>query len=57
MIAKEMLLNMKTKEEYERKKHLLKDLKPDKEVVNHLSMLFGKVNNTDEELYKKERKH
>ena len=51
MTAKEQLLHMKTYEEYEEHRNELKGLKPDKEVIAHLSMLFGKTSDTKEELF------
>lgn len=51
MTAKERLLQMKTYEEYESHRSELKGLKPDKEVIAHLSKLFGKASDTKEELY------
>lgn len=51
MTPKERLLQMKTYEEYERKRGELKGLKPDKEVIEHLSKLFGRSPNPQEELY------
>ena len=51
MTAKEQLLHMKTYEEYEKHRNELKGLKPDKEVIAHLSMLFGKTSDTKEELF------
>ena len=52
MSAKEKFLQMNTYEEYEERRDELKGLKPDKEVVEHLSKLFGNVSDTTEELYK-----
>lgn len=52
MSPKEKLLQMNTYEEYEARRGELKGLKPDKEVVEHLSKLFGKASDTTEELYK-----
>ncbi len=52
MTAKEKLLRMETYEEYEKGRAELAGLKPDKEVIEHLSKLFGKVSDTKEELYK-----
>lgn len=52
MTAKEQLLKIKTYEEYLEKRHTLKELKPDKEVIEHLSKIFPKASNTKEELYK-----
>ena len=51
MSPKENLLKMKTYEEYEKNREELKGLKPDKEVIEHLSKLFGKASDTREELY------
>lgn len=52
MTPKEKLLQMETYEEYIQHKNELNELKPDKEVIAHLSRLFGKMSNTKEELYK-----
>lgn len=52
MTPKERLLQMKTYEEYEQQREKLKGLKPDKDVITHLSFLFGKLQNPPEELYK-----
>ncbi len=50
MSQKEKLLQMTTYEEYEARRSELKGLKPDKEVIEHLSKLFGKASGTTEEL-------
>ena len=42
---------METYEEYEKSRNELEGLKPDKDVIAHLSKLFGKMSNTKEELY------
>lgn len=52
MTVKERLLRMQTYDEYEAHRKELDGLKPDKEVVAHLSKLFGKASDTHEELYK-----
>lgn len=52
MTDKERLLQIKTYEEYLDQRKTFMDLKPDKEVIAHLSKLFPKVSNTNEELYK-----
>lgn len=52
MTPKERLLQMKTYEEYRQGRELLNGLKPDKEVLEHLSKLFGKSPNPPEELYR-----
>lgn len=51
MNPKERLLQIKTYEEYEKNRKQLQGLKPDKDVIKHLSKLFGKAFNTKEELY------
>ena len=52
MTPKKRLLQMKTYEEYRQGRELLSGLKPDKEVLEHLSKLFGKSPNPPEELYR-----
>lgn len=52
MTPKKKLLRMETYEEYEKGRTGLAGLKPDNEVIEHLSKLFGKVSDTKEELYK-----
>lgn len=51
MTKKEKLLEMKTYEEYEKRRKELDGLQPDKEVIAHLSKLFGKMSDAKEELY------
>lgn len=51
MTPKERLLQMETYEEYEKNRKELAGLKPDKEVIAHLSKLFGKMSDTKEEFY------
>ena len=52
MTQKERLLQMKTYEEFERDRGLFKGLKPDKEIIAHLSKISSKSPNPQEELYK-----
>lgn len=52
MTPKERLLQMKSYEEYEQGRGLLDGLKPDKEVIEHLSKLFGRLPSPHEELYR-----
>jgi hypothetical protein len=52
MTQKERLLAINNYEEYLKQRESFKGLKPDKEVVAHLSKIFPKVSDTKEELYK-----
>jgi len=52
MTDKERLLQINSYEEYLKRRESFKDLKPDKEVIEHLSKLFPKVSETKEELFK-----
>lgn len=52
MTQKERLLSINNYEEYLKQRESFKGLKPDKEVVAHLSKIFPKVSDTKEELYK-----
>lgn len=52
MTPKEQLLQMKTYQEFDVNRELFKDLKPDKEIIEHLSKITPKSPNPQEELYK-----
>lgn len=52
MTAKEKLLQMKSYKEFDENRELFKDLKPDKEIIEHLSKITPKATNPQEELYK-----
>lgn len=52
MTAKEKLLQMKTYKEFDENREFFKDLKPDKEIIEHLSKITPKSSNPQEELYK-----
>ncbi len=52
MTPKEKLLQMKTYKEFDENRELFKDLKPDKEIIEHLSKITPKSPNPQEELYK-----
>ena len=52
MTPKERLLQMQTYEEFDRNRHLIDGMLPDKEIIEHLTKITPKVSNTKEELYK-----
>lgn len=52
MTLREEFLNIKTREEYEKRKADFKELKPDRELLAHLDTLYPPSPNPDEELYK-----
>lgn len=52
MTDKERLLAIDTYEEYKKQRLSFMNLKPDKEVIEHLNKIFPKVEKTTEELYK-----
>lgn len=52
MTPKEKLLKMKTYQEFDENRELFKDLKPDKEIIEHLSKITPKSPNPQEELFK-----
>lgn len=52
MTKKEEFLNIKTYEEFDRRREEFRELPMDKEIIEHTSKLFGKLKNyTEEELY------
>ena len=52
MTQKEILLQMKTYEEFDRNREAFKGIKPDKDIIEHLSKITPKSPNPQEELYK-----
>lgn len=52
MTPKERLLATKNREEYEANKKYYGNLKPDAEIIAHLSKIYGKMYGGPEELYK-----
>ena len=52
MTQKEKLLQMKSYEEFDRNRELFKGMKPDKDIIEHLSRITPKSPNPQEELYK-----
>lgn len=52
MTAKEKFLQIKSYEEFDRRRDEIGDLKIDKEVLEHIGRIFPRVSNTKEELYK-----
>ena len=53
MTDKEKFLSIKTYEEFDRRREEFRGLPMDKEILEHTSKLFGKIENyTEEELYK-----
>lgn len=52
MTQKERLLQMKTYEEFDKNRESFKGLKPDREIIEHLSKITPKSSNPSEELYK-----
>ena len=52
MTPKEKLLKMKTYQEFDENRELFKDLKPDKEIIEHLSKITPKSPNPQGEVYK-----
>lgn len=51
MTQKEILLQMKTYEEFDRNREAFKGMKPDKDIIEHLSKITPKSPNPQEELY------
>lgn len=56
MTAKEKFLQIKTYEEFDRRREEFMELDCDKEVIKHLDVLFAGVQNPPYELYKKQPK-
>ena len=52
MTQKEKLLQMKSYEEFDRNRELFKGMKPDKDIIEHLSRITPKSPKPQEELYK-----
>ncbi len=52
MTLKEKFLQIKTYKEFNEQRELFKKLKPDKEIIEHLSKITPKSPNPPEELYK-----
>lgn len=52
MTDKDRLLKIDTYEEYLKQRETFGNLKPDKEVIEHLSTIFPPISNPQEELYK-----
>ena len=52
MTDTERLLAIDNYEEYKRQRLTFMNLKPDKEVIEHLNKIFPKMYKTEEELYK-----
>lgn len=57
MTPKERLLKITSYEEYLRERENLSELKPDKEVLEHMRTFFPKAYGGKEELYKEKRKN
>ena len=54
MTAKEKLLQLKSYEEFDQRREEFKGLRPDKEIIEHLSKISSKSPNPPEELFKTE---
>lgn len=55
MSKKEKFLSLKSYNEFHERKEEFKELKFDKEIVEHMGKIFPRVSNTKEELYKEPR--
>lgn len=55
MTQKEKLLKMESYEEFDQNRKLFDGLKPDKDIIEHLSRISPKSPNPQEELYKAPR--
>lgn len=52
MTDKELFLSMKTYEEFDRRRKEFKELKMDRDILEHMRKIFPKVSDTKEELCK-----
>lgn len=52
MTEKEKFLNLKSYEEFDKKRSEFKNLKFDKDIVEHMAKIFPKLSGVKEELYK-----
>ena len=52
MTEKEKFLKLESYEEFDQKRDEFKTLKFDKDIISHMSKLFGRSSNPNEELYR-----
>lgn len=52
MTEKEKLLQLKSYEEFDRRREEFNELMPDEEIIEHLTKITQKSQNPDEELFK-----